>query len=177
MRCDIVIAIRSPLEASVGGVQRNRYRDNEHPCYALCVTVLPLDQQLCFSFYNGSMAIGRVYKPVLDRLGLTYPQYLVLHALWEADGRTVGAVAERLSLEPSTVTPLARRLEAAGLVERRKDPADDRRVRLHLTDAGWGLRETCVELGATLLAKAGMTLDELAALHAQIGRLRAALQA
>ena len=73
---------------------------------------LPLNDQLCFSLYSASMAINRAYKPMLDDLGITYPQYLVLHALWEVDGRTVGGVAERLGLESSTVTPLIKRLEA-----------------------------------------------------------------
>lgn len=74
---------------------------------------LTLEDQLCFGLYAASMAINRVYKPLLDRLGITYPQYLVLNTLWEEDGRTVGAIAERLSLEPSTVTPLVKRLEAS----------------------------------------------------------------
>lgn len=139
--------------------------------------VLPLDNQLCFALYAADMAVTRTYKPMLDRLGITYPQYLVLHALWEADGRTVGAIAERLSLEPSTITPLVKRLESAGLVERARDPADERRVRVRLTPAGWDLRETCTCLGETVLARSGMSLAELAALHGQLHRLRAALQA
>ncbi|EFG9153184.1 MarR family transcriptional regulator, partial [Escherichia coli] len=84
-----------------------------------------LDDQLCFTLYSTSMAITRVYKPMLDRLGLTYPQYLVLHVLWDEDGRTIGAIAERLALESSTVTPLVKRLEAAGLVQRQRDARDE----------------------------------------------------
>ena len=75
---------------------------------------LPLDEQLCFSLYATSLAVIRAYKPKLDELGVTYPQYLVLHALWEADGSTIGAIAERLALESSNVTPLVKRVEAAG---------------------------------------------------------------
>ena len=139
------------------------------------MSALPLDSQLCFSLYAASMAVTRAYKPLLDGLGLTYPQYLVLHALWEEDGRTVGAVAERLALEPSTITPLVTRLEAAGLVERARDPADERRVRVRLSPRGRALREQCGCLGEELVARSGMTLDELGALNAQVQRLRDAL--
>ena len=95
---------------------------------------LGLDNQLCFSLYGASIAMGRVYKPMLDKLGITYPQYLVLHALWEQDARTIGAIAERLALESSTITPLVKRLAAAGLVTRERDPVDERNVRVRLTD-------------------------------------------
>lgn len=137
--------------------------------------VLPLDSQLCFSFYAANMAITRAYKPLLDQLGITYPQYLVLHTLWEEDGRSIGAIAERLSLEPSTVTPLVKRLEANGIVTRAKDPQDDRRVRITLSERGHALREDCACLGEALLAKAGMSLQELGALNAKVKALRAAL--
>lgn len=135
----------------------------------------PLDQQLCFSLYAASMAITRLYKPLLDRLGLTYPQYLVLHALWEEDGRGIGAIAERLALESSTVTPLVQRLEAAGLLRRQRDPGDERRVRVHLTPRGAALREECGCLADALIARSGLDATRLAALHRDIEGLRAAL--
>jgi MarR family transcriptional regulator, organic hydroperoxide resistance regulator len=138
---------------------------------------LPLDQQLCFSLYSASMAIGRTYKPLLDRLGLTYPQYLVLHALWEEDGRTVGAIADRLSLESSTVTPLVKRLEAAGLVQRARNPQDERQVQVRLTDRGRTIRDECSCLGETLLERSGMSPADLGALNDQVRALRAALAA
>src|ERR1700748_2322746 len=97
---------------------------------------LTLDDQLCFSLYATSMAINRTYKPLLDQLGITYPQYLVLSALWEEDGRTVGAIAERLSLVSSTITPLVKRLEAASLVTRTRGARDERQVLVALTDRG-----------------------------------------
>lgn len=136
---------------------------------------LPLDQQLCFALYSASMAVTRTYKPVLDALGLTYPQYLVLLALWDEDGLTVGAIAERLSLEPSTVTPLVKRIEAAGYVTRIRDSADERRVFVRLTTAGRALRERCTCIGEALVEKAGLPLGELAALHAGATKLRDAL--
>ncbi|KQN92631.1 MarR family transcriptional regulator [Sphingomonas sp. Leaf231] len=138
-------------------------------------SALPLDDQLCFTLYAASMAVGRAYKPLLDDLGITYPQYLVLHALWEQDGRTIGAIAERLALESSTITPLVKRLEAAGHVGRQRDPRDERLVRVTLSDSGRGLRERCGCLGEMLIARSGMTLPQIDALNRQIGELRAAL--
>ncbi len=138
---------------------------------------LPLDDQLCFSLYSASMAINRTYKPMLDELGITYPQYLVLHALWESDDRTVGAIAERLALESSTVTPLVKRLEAAGLVSRARNPKDERQVQVRLTDRGRAIRERCVCLGEALLARSGMQVSELISLNAKVQALRDALAA
>src|SRR6516162_4079956 len=101
---------------------------------------LPLDRQLGFSLYGAFMAVSRTYKPWLDKLGLTYPQYLVLSVLWEGDDQTIGGIATRLDLEPSTITPLVKRLEAAGHVVRRRNPADERQVRVRLTAQGRALR-------------------------------------
>ncbi len=136
---------------------------------------LPLDHQLCFSLYSASMAVSRAYKPMLDALGITYPQYLVLHVLWEADGATVGAIAERLKLESSTVTPLVKRLEAAGLATRARNPADERQVQVRLTDAGRAIREQCGCLGEALVARSGMKIADLGALNGQVQALRDAL--
>jgi DNA-binding MarR family transcriptional regulator len=138
---------------------------------------LPLDEQLCFSLYATSMAISRAYKPMLDRLGITYPQYLVLHSLWEQDGRTVGAIADRLGLESSTITPLVKRLEAGGLVSRARNPADERQVQVSLTDAGRAIREQCGCLGETLLERSGMTGDQLGTLNRVVKKLHDALVA
>jgi MarR family transcriptional regulator, organic hydroperoxide resistance regulator len=136
---------------------------------------LPLDQQLCFSLYAASMAITRVYKPMLDRLGITYPQYLVMHALWEKNGRTVGAIAERLALEPSTVTPLVKRLEAAGFVTRERNPDDEREVHVKLTTRGRKLREHCGCLTEELLDRARISIGELVALNRKVQALQMAL--
>src|ERR1700722_17759117 len=87
---------------------------------------LPLDRQLLFSLYGAFMAVSRTYKPWLDSLGITYPQYLVLSVLWEGDDQTITAIASRLDLEPSTITPLMKRLEKAGHVVRTRNPADER---------------------------------------------------
>ncbi|AEG48083.1 transcriptional regulator, MarR family [Sphingobium chlorophenolicum L-1] len=137
---------------------------------------LPLDDQLCFSLYAASMAISRAYKPMLDRLGITYPQYLVLHALWEQDGRTIGQIAERLSLESSTVTPLVKRLEAGGFLTRARSAADERRVDVRLTERGAAMREECGCLGEALLERSGMDGARLADLNGQVKQLWSALR-
>lgn len=136
---------------------------------------ITLDDQLCFALYGASMAVTRLYKPLLDQLGITYPQYLVLHVLWEGDGRSIGAIAQRLSLEPSTITPLVKRLEAAALVTRSRRPDDERSVRVALTDKGRALQQDSRCLGETLLARAGIPPNELLALNKQVQRLRTAL--
>ena len=97
---------------------------------------IPLEQHLCYSLYSTSIAINRVYKPVLDALGITYPRYLVLCTLWEGDGRTISAIANHLSLEPSTITPLIKRLERSGFVARKRNARDERLVEVFLTQQG-----------------------------------------
>ena len=101
---------------------------------------MSLDDHLCYSIYSAGIAIQRAYKPVLDELGLTYPQYLVMNVLWHEDRQTVGGIAERLALESSTLTPLLKRLEAAGLIARIRDVQDERRVHISLTAAGRKLK-------------------------------------
>ena len=101
---------------------------------------LKLDDQLCFSVYAASHAFSRFYKPLLEPLGLTYPQYLVLLTLWEADGLPLRAIGDRLGLDSGTLTPLLRRMDANGLVTRQRDPDDERLLRIHLTAKGRRLR-------------------------------------
>ncbi len=138
---------------------------------------LPLDRQICFTLYNTSMAVTRLYKPMLDEMGITYPQYLVLSVLNETDGITIGAIAERLSLESSTVTPPVKRLEQAGFVTRQRNEDDERQVQVRLTAAGRKLVEKSNCLGETLAARAGMSLPEINALNRKIQTLRDALAA
>lgn len=138
---------------------------------------LPLTEQLCFTLYATSLEVNRTYKPMLDAMGLTYPQYLVLTALGEEDGLTVGAIAQRLGLESSTVTPPIKRMEQAGLLERRRSQADERLVQVFLTAAGrYTLKESDC-LNQSLLAQSGMTVPELQSLNRQLQTLHAALQA
>jgi DNA-binding MarR family transcriptional regulator len=131
-----------------------------------------LDNQICFTLYATSMAINRTYKPMLDEMGITYPQYLVLNALAETDGMSVGAVAHRLALESSTITPLVKRMEQAGLVTRQRSQTDERQVQVDLTPAGRALLTQCNCLNETLIERSGMTLPQLDALNRQIQALR-----
>jgi len=123
------------------------------------VSSLRLSDQLCFPFYAIARGLQQRYRPLLEPLGLTYPQYLVMLVLWEADARSVGAIAERLHLDSATLTPLLKRLEAAGLVDRARDPADNRVVLLTLTDAGRALRVRAEDVPSRLLASLGGGAD------------------
>jgi MarR family transcriptional regulator, organic hydroperoxide resistance regulator len=136
---------------------------------------LGLDDQLCFAVYSAGIAINRAYRPLLDELGITYPQYLVLLALWEQDGQTIGAIAERLALESSTITPLVKRLEAAGLLSRERNPADERQVFVRLTDAGRAMQERSTCLAERLLEKSKLSVGDIQRLNAQVKALRDAL--
>jgi MarR family transcriptional regulator, organic hydroperoxide resistance regulator len=135
----------------------------------------PLDDQLCFTIYSTNIAINRTYKPMLDAMGITYPQYLVLSVLGTADGASVSAIADRLGLEPSTITPLLKRLEQGGLVARRRSRTDERQVEVSLTKAGHALlvRSNC--LNERLLMNSGMTRKQILELNQQIKSLREVL--
>ncbi|MCZ8042136.1 MAG: MarR family transcriptional regulator [Beijerinckiaceae bacterium] len=134
-----------------------------------------LSEFLCFALYSASHAFNRLYKPLLDELGLTYPQYLVMVTLWERDDRTVGEIGEQLFLESNTLTPLLKRMEAAGLVSRSRDPADERQVRLRLTDEGRALLDKARRVPPCVLEATGLTVDEARSLTDQIGALRTTL--
>ncbi len=134
-----------------------------------------LDSQLCFSFYSTSIAINRLYKPLLDGMGITYPQFLVLSTLWEEDGRTIGEIAERLALESSTVTPLVKRLEKAGFLARRRNAADERQVHVRLSESGRALRVRTQCLKDKMLSKSGMTMEQILRLNADVQALLNAL--
>ena len=139
------------------------------------VSPRPLDEQLCFTLYSASMAVNRMYKPILDAMGITYPQYLVLSALDEQDGLTIGAIADRLALESSTVTPPVKRMEQAGLVERRRSTEDERQVNVFLTEAGRDLLRRSKCLGDTLVERSKMTLEAVQGLNMQMQNFLAAV--
>jgi DNA-binding MarR family transcriptional regulator len=119
---------------------------------------LQLDEQLCFALYHASRALTRLYAPLLAPLGLTYPQYLVLLVLWERDGVPVKQLGERLALDSGTLTPLLKRIEHHGLVERRRGADDERLVRIHLTSAGRALRGRARKIPMELACRAGYDL-------------------
>ncbi|MBZ7924066.1 MarR family transcriptional regulator [Ensifer adhaerens] len=135
-------------------------------------TTLPLDSQLCFSIYSASIAINRVYKPMLDALGVTYTQYLVLSTLWERDGLTISAIADRLGLESSTITPAVKRLEAAGFLGRHRSVTDERQVEVHLSAKGRGLHVKTGCLTDALLENSGFTVPEMIDLNERVRKLR-----
>ncbi|MBC2659438.1 MarR family transcriptional regulator [Pseudomonas sp. MSSRFD41] len=143
---------------------------------------LQLDSQLCFKLYAASRAVVRGYKPMLDQLGLTYPQYLVMLVLWEWHAQppplpTVKALGERLALDSGTLTPLLKRLEQLQLVQRRRSGRDEREVHLSLSDTGLVLREQVAPLKAALLCESGIDLDSLGSLREQLDRLLQQLRA
>lgn len=143
---------------------------------------LQLDNQLCFKLYAASRAVTRAYKPMLDQLGLTYPQYLAMLVLWEWQDTpppqpTVKALGERLLLDSGTLTPLLKRLQQLGLVLRQRASHDEREVHLRLTAAGQALRAQVLPLKAGLLCDSGASLEELETLRAQLSGLLTRLMA
>ena len=138
---------------------------------------LALDNQLCFSLYSASLAMTKLYKPLLDPLGLTYPQYLVMLVLWEHDDVMVSTIGERLHLDSGTLTPLLKRLEASGLLQRERSAEDERRVHVRLTPQGRKLRSKVIQVPQQVFAASGCGLSQLSQLTRQLQRLRDTLQA
>ena len=136
-----------------------------------------LDQHLCFAVYSLAHAFTRAYKPLLEAMGVTYPQYLVLLALWEHGDMTVREIGDALGLDSGTLSPLLKRLEAAGFVSRQRDKADERQVIVSLTDTGLALRETAASVFTQIGEATGCTLDEASALRDALVRVADRLNA
>jgi DNA-binding MarR family transcriptional regulator len=136
---------------------------------------LKLDRQLCFAAYSVSQAFNRVYKPGLDQVGLTYPQYLVLLVLWEKDDQMMKHIGEQLHLDSGTLTPLLKRLEVAGIVRRQRDPQDERQVRIILTPKGRSLKEQAAKARHNVVCASGRSAQEIQALRDELIRLRDSL--
>lgn len=139
-------------------------------------SLLLLDQQLCFALYSSSLAMTKVYKPILSELGLTYPQYLVMMVLWEREKLSVSELGHRLSLDSGTLTPLLKRLESMSLVTRERDPADERRVLVTLTGAGWQLRQRARGIPEKLLCATQCSIEEIQTLTLRLQALRSTLE-
>ena len=139
--------------------------------------MLRLDNQICFAIYSTAHAFNRVYKPLLDRLGLTYPQYLVMLVLWERDDVPVKDIGERLFLDSGTLTPLLKRLEAADLIKRTRSTEDERQVLIALTSKGQALREKARTVPQAILATSACSITELSALKNDLLALRDRLDA
>jgi DNA-binding MarR family transcriptional regulator len=125
---------------------------------------------LCFAIYSTNLAFGRAYRPILDKLGLTYTQYIAIVALWEEDHQTVGALGEKLFLESNTLTPILKKLEAMGYLRRERDPGDERQVLVSLTAAGRELREN--GLNIDLVQACGLTPEEFPQMRNAVKTLR-----
>lgn len=138
---------------------------------------LRLDNQICFAVYSAAHAFNRVYKPLLDRLGLTYPQYLVMLVLWERDDVPVKDIGEKLFLDSGTLTPLLKRLEAAHLVKRSRSREDERQVLIALTPQGHALKEKARAVPQSILAASDCSVSELVAMKDEIVALRDRLNA
>jgi DNA-binding MarR family transcriptional regulator len=130
-----------------------------------------LDDQLCFALYNASRAMTAAYAPILEELDLTYPQYLVLMVLWETDGARVSAIGDRLALDSATLTPLLKRLEARGVIERRRSSEDERVVEVFLTAEGKRLRAKGKHVQSCVFECAGLTMKQLVDLRVQLVEL------
>jgi DNA-binding MarR family transcriptional regulator len=139
---------------------------------AVAGDVPKLEDFLCFAVYSANLAFNRVYKPLLDELGLTYPQYLVLVVLYEEDGQTVGGLGEKLFLDSSTLTPLLKRMEATGTITRQRDPQDERQVRIRLTPRGRVVREKVAAVRGGMLKATGLSPAGLRALRDELVTLR-----
>ena len=134
--------------------------------------MLLLDNQLCFALYSTSLTMTRFYKPLLDELGITYPQYLVLLVLWEQEGLTVSELGNRLFLDSGTLTPLLKRMESSGLVTRLRAVEDERRVHITLTTAGRLFKTRAAKIPGCILNAAQCPVPELMALTRQLQALR-----
>ncbi|MBA2929235.1 MarR family transcriptional regulator [Pseudomonas sp. CCUG 57209] len=144
---------------------------NPDPCESLM-----LNNQLCFALHSTSLLMTKVYKPLLQALGLTYPQYLAMMVLWEEDGLTVGEISSRLLTDPGSLTPLLKRLEAGGLLSRTRSREDERVVVVELTAAGRALQDKAMGIPQCILGASGLDLEQLRKLQADLIALRSNLQ-
>ena len=133
---------------------------------------LALDRQLCFALYSASLAMTKAYKPLLAPMGLTYPQYLVMLVLWETDGLSVSQLGDRLKLDSGTLTPLLKRLEQQGLLQRLRDATDERRVLLQLTPAGRALQDQALAIPPTIACATACDLSDITDLAQRLTTLR-----
>ncbi|MFZ6733924.1 MarR family winged helix-turn-helix transcriptional regulator [Undibacterium sp. Ji42W] len=136
------------------------------------VNMLALENQFCFALYSSSLALTKAYKPMLEELGLTYPQYLVMLVLWEQDDVLVKDIGHALFLDSGTLTPLLKRLEANGMLQRHRDETDERQVRITLTPAGKDLRNAALDIPQKILCASGQSKETLMELRSQLSDLR-----
>jgi DNA-binding MarR family transcriptional regulator len=141
------------------------------------IKVKRLEAMPCYAIYSAGLAIQRTYKPLLDELGITYPQYLLLNVLYDEDRLTVGEISKRLGIESSTLTPLLKRLQAAGFVERTRNAADERQVFVELTERSKAIKERASCLGPEVFGNAGIAVERIYRMRDEVEVLRDALNA
>jgi DNA-binding MarR family transcriptional regulator len=139
--------------------------------------MLQLDNQLCFALYSTSLAMTKLYKPMLEEMGLTYPQYLAMLVLWEQDGLTVSQLGEKLYLDSGTLTPLLKRMETAGLLSRIRAVQDERRVHITLTAEGRKLKAKAAKIPGCIMSATQCSIPELVSLTQQVQSFRKRLTA
>lgn len=139
-------------------------------------TPLALNEFLCFAVYSANHAFNRVYQPLLKDIGLTYPQFIAMVLLWEQDGITVGNLGQKLSLQSNTLTPMLKRMEALGYINRRRDTTDERQVRIELTTSGRQLQDRASAIVRAVRAATGTQDDTVERLTRQVNELRAKLE-
>ncbi|MGI5188424.1 MarR family winged helix-turn-helix transcriptional regulator [Promicromonospora sp. CA-289599] len=144
------------------------------PDAAAADDLLALDRQVCFALAVASRSVIALYRPLLEPMGITHPQYLVMLALWERSPLSVKQLSGLLQLDPGTLSPLLKRLEAIGYVTRRRDPRDERALAVELTEKGRALREQALLVPPAIMARLGMSAEELQALHTSLTRVIAA---
>ena len=153
----------------------NKKSNPSAPLASSLASFIPLDKHVCFALYSASLAMTKVYKPLLKSLGLTYPQYLVMLTLWERDAQRVSDIGESLYLDSGTLTPLLKKMEAAGFVERLRSKEDERQVIVSLTIKGRKLKEKSLSIPACVLEASGCELPALQSIAEQLKVLRSNL--
>jgi DNA-binding MarR family transcriptional regulator len=145
---------------------------SNHSAHAAAADPLALDNQFCFALYSASLAMTKTYKPFLDKIGLTYPQYLVMLVLWQQDDVLVKTIGEKLFLDSGTLTPLLKRLEASSLIERKRDESDERQVRITLTREGRALKKKAQSIPYQVLCASGQPKEALTSLREKLSAIR-----
>ena len=165
------------MSATTAGDAADRLQQDPLQLDSLQSDPLQLDRQVCFALSVAARNVVAVYRPLLEPMGLTHPQYLVMLALWERSPRSVKDLSGALALDPGTLSPLLKRLEAAGLIERGRAPSDERTLAVTLTDAGRELRAKAEAVPPAIVARLGIPVSELEDLHAALTRMIAATRA
>lgn len=155
--------------------EKAKGRQNSHPSYEMKDDVKGVDEQLCFALYTASRSMTQLYRPLLAPLGLTYPQYLVMLVLWQDDGVTLRYIAETVGQKPGALTPVLKRMEQDGLLERERNQKDERQLKIRLTSKGRALRVDALKVNQCIFESCDMPVEELERLKQNIEKLTKSL--